>query len=158
MTIVAKQYNEIFNKHYSGVYGDIIVRDDVVFKLCKEVSTAIITECMYRKPLKPDELPESYDKDLDEYAYTVDGMLEWTTAKITTVTDEMVDYDGSNPEAMRDTVHMLTSLREDMGVYTKLCALITLEVNNRKHISRDNTDSYREEDTHEQDSYTGEAR
>lgn len=144
MTIIAKQYNEIFNKHfYRDVYkkeytgsshGDraIVLEDTTVFDVPSETRVKIITEIMYRKPLYREELPETYKDDLDEFAYTMSGMVEWTTAKITTVTDEFVDIDGEHRAgivvALRDSLNMSTSLKHDLSVYAKIRSLITLEL------------------------------
>lgn len=130
MTIVADQFNWIFNKHYSKSSADVIVNDSVAFKLCDSARLSIITEIMYRKDVDEGNLPGTFEDDLDEFGYTISGMLEWTTAKIQTLIDDFVDIDADNPrceEGLRNKLAMVTDLKSDMSIYMKLKILVEKE-------------------------------
>lgn len=140
MTIIANQFNWIFNKHYSNSSADVIVNDSVAFKLCDSARLSIITEIMYRKDVDEGNLPGTFESDLDEFGYTISGMLEWTTAKIQTLIDDFVDIDADNPrceEGLRNKLAMVTDLKSDMSIYMKLKILVEKEQLYRNQLKKE---------------------
>lgn len=137
---MAKQFNQIFNKYYSGTSADVIVNDAVALKVCDDVRLSIITEIMYRKEIDEDNLPSTFEADLDEFAYTIAGMLEWTVAKLQTLTDDFVDIDAADScyeEKLQNKLDMITVIKADTSVYMKLKILVEKEQSYRNQLKKD---------------------
>ncbi|WP_304411412.1 hypothetical protein [Bacteroides acidifaciens] len=163
---MAKQFNEIFNKA-CGNTGDslatCITKVDIALKLSSRARLNTLTEIMYRKKVDEENLPDTFDDDLDEFGYTIAGMLEWTSAKVQTLVDDFVDIEAGSfccEERLNNKSDMIENIKQDMSIYMKLKILVEMEQLRRNKLEDAQTVLSNKADKSDVsvDPYTGEYR